>query len=780
MVQISVNGGNWQDLTEQFSWTSSKAWSSPLVDLTAFAGANVQIGFLFHSENSPSWGGVDVSEGWYIDDIEVLTGPVTMNNPEGFESGIGNWSSEGPWEVGTPNFADGPSESHSGNACFGTRLKGDYEEPPASNLFTENWLISPLFVISDSSKLRFWHWYNFSFGDFGQVYVREENSNWESILGPFSGESGNEWQKEFFDLEEYYGKKIQLGFKFHAENSPSWGGVDVNAGWYIDDIYSNAVLIPADIRVKKTGTTPVPGRKSDYFISVKNQGEETAKNVEILELLNPYHVNLVSYEPLTNIDDSLFKRTSIVYWTISELKPNQDTLLYYKVRIRDTVALGTTIKGTVCEGNDLISQFFQCIQNIGLSFGTCIDCLGQCAVCSNQCTPPLVLVPDVGVLLCVTCMVTTGCFDCMIFNSQGGGVGCIEDNFGSLDDCITNFNNCDEDNQNAQGPVDPNEKEVIANKYIQPNQTLTYPIHFENIGTVEAIDVFVTDTLDENLDLSTLETLTAGGQLIDSINRIVKWSLLNRNLQPGETDNVLLSVNPKPNLPSGTVITNRAKIQFDIFTPLITNEVVNIIDEFPPTSSMNSLPPVVSQTNFPIAWHGVDSIGEIEAYTIFAAEGNGLFSKIANRTKDTTIIFQGQPGKTYHFLCVAEDQAGNIELKQPIAEATTTVDPNATGVKPEIPEEITKLMLYQNYPNPANELTTFSYILPKSGRVELSIFDVYGNKVMQLVSRNQSEGQHAILWDGKNSHGQDVSSGVYFYQLWFENEKIVKKAVLIK
>ena len=50
--------------------------------------------------------------------------------------------------------------------------------------------------------------------------------------------------------------------------------------------------------------------------------------------------------------------------------------------------------------------------------------------------------------------------------------------------------------QSAVGAIDPNEKTVIAKKFIQPDQLLVYPIHFENIGNAEARDVFVTDIID--------------------------------------------------------------------------------------------------------------------------------------------------------------------------------------------------------------------------------------------------------------------------------------------
>jgi len=239
--------------------------------------------------------------------------------------------------------------------------------------------------------------------------------------------------------------------------------------------------------------------------------------------------------------------------------------------------------------------------------------------------------------------------------------------------------------QVISGPVDPNEKEVVAKKFIQPDQLLVYPIHFENIGDVEAQDVFVTDVLDSNLDASTLNILTPSGASFDAATRTVKWNLLGRNLQPQETGNVLLSIRPKPNLPSGTEIRNKATIQFEVFAPLDTNEVVNVIDSTRPTCTINSLPAEISTLNFPISWSGTDAVGEIESYSVLVSVNGGSFAPFLDKTTNTSATFTGEQGKTYGFLCIATDTAGNIEVQDTVAETTTTItadlcpnDPNKT------------------------------------------------------------------------------------------------------
>ena len=94
-----------------------------------------------------------------------------------------------------------------------------------------------------------------------------------------------------------------------------------------------------------------------------------------------------------------------------------------------------------------------------------------------------------------------------------------------------------------------------------------------------------------------------------------------------------------------------------------------------------------------------------------------------------------------------------------------------------IPEEY---MLHQNYPNPFNPSTTILYDLPEKQQVQLTIFNVLGQKVNELVNSIQHAGYHEVKWDGKNQLGQRVGSGIYFYQIRTASFRQSKKMVLIK
>jgi len=84
-------------------------------------------------------------------------------------------------------------------------------------------------------------------------------------------------------------------------------------------------------------------------------------------------------------------------------------------------------------------------------------------------------------------------------------------------------------------------------------------------------------------------------------------------------------------------------------------------------------------------------------------------------------------------------------------------------------------VLSQNYPNPFNPITVIGYRLSAVSNVELSIYNVLGEKVSTLVSRKQSAGEYSVEWDASA-----LASGVYYYELKTVNFRDVKKMVFMK
>ena len=88
--------------------------------------------------------------------------------------------------------------------------------------------------------------------------------------------------------------------------------------------------------------------------------------------------------------------------------------------------------------------------------------------------------------------------------------------------------------------------------------------------------------------------------------------------------------------------------------------------------------------------------------------------------------------------------------------------------------------LHQNFPNPFNPITTLRYDLPSDALVTLSIYDMLGREVTQLVNTTQEAGFKSVQWDAKDSMGRPVSAGVYLYQIQAGEFIETKKMVLLK
>ncbi len=128
-----------------------------------------------------------------------------------------------------------------------------------------------------------------------------------------------------------------------------------------------------------------------------------------------------------------------------------------------------------------------------------------------------------------------------------------------------------------------------------------------------------------------------------------------------------------------------------------------------------------------------------------------------------------QPNKTYYWRVRAENKVGNSTWSQTWK---FTTDPVAGIKERTIPQQF---KLDQNYPNPFNPSTLISYQLPTLGHVTLDIYNILGEKVDELVNREESAGTYKVTFDASN-----LASGIYFYKLQAGNNVSVKKMILLK
>jgi len=89
-------------------------------------------------------------------------------------------------------------------------------------------------------------------------------------------------------------------------------------------------------------------------------------------------------------------------------------------------------------------------------------------------------------------------------------------------------------------------------------------------------------------------------------------------------------------------------------------------------------------------------------------------------------------------------------------------------------------ILYPNYPNPFNPNTNISYSIPRESPVKIIIYDLLGREISRIVDEVKTEGLYKVQWDGRNTYGLNVSSGVYIYRLITDIYSYSRKMVLLR
>jgi hypothetical protein len=118
-------------------------------------------------------------------------------------------------------------------------------------------------------------------------------------------------------------------------------------------------------------------------------------------------------------------------------------------------------------------------------------------------------------------------------------------------------------------------------------------------------------------------------------------------------------------------------------------------------------------------------------------------------------------------------------------EGTITISITADVDEDDKQENIKSFDLSQNYPNPFNPTTTIRFKvegerLKAPIPVTLKIYNILGKLVRILVDEEKVPGSYEVVWDGRDSQGKEVSSGIYFYRLDAENYRKTKRMTLVK
>jgi hypothetical protein len=132
----------------------------------------------------------------------------------------------------------------------------------------------------------------------------------------------------------------------------------------------------------------------------------------------------------------------------------------------------------------------------------------------------------------------------------------------------------------------------------------------------------------------------------------------------------------------------------------------------------------------------------------------------------------------YYVTALYSNQAWNAQSIPSNRDSGRLMNPvGAEDSDSQLPKEF---FLSQNYPNPFNPTTLISYGLPQDTHVRLEIFNLLGQRITTLTDEYQKAGYRQAVWDGQDSFGKPVASGIYLYRLKAGDKEASKKMLMLK
>lgn len=195
------------------------------------------------------------------------------------------------------------------------------------------------------------------------------------------------------------------------------------------------------------------------------------------------------------------------------------------------------------------------------------------------------------------------------------------------------------------------------------------------------------------------------------------------------------------------------------------------LDNIAPTVP-NGVIMTVVDNNLQLEWNEV-SDEDFHYYIVERDETEEFLNPQSFETETSYFLISDYDSEEDYFYRVsAVDNAGNSSGHSPIMDATALSNKNLV-----IPKGYS---LQQNYPNPFNPVTTLKYSLVKESLVEITIYDLMGNVITNLIKQNQIAGYKSVQWNAMDNQGRQVPAGVYLYSIIAGDFTQTKKMVLLK
>ena len=178
------------------------------------------------------------------------------------------------------------------------------------------------------------------------------------------------------------------------------------------------------------------------------------------------------------------------------------------------------------------------------------------------------------------------------------------------------------------------------------------------------------------------------------------------------------------------------------------------------------------------SWVGTGGLEQLDIPDTTAHEMTIAYSDIYNMIDQSHLSHWSEASQiSGTWTIVVKDKEANIQavngpFNMTILESVLALD--GRDLLPDI------FALHENYPNPFNPVTTITYDLPERIMVRLTVFDITGRRIREIVNGYQEAGFQSALWEGTDDRDQPVSGGLYFYQLKAGEFVETRKMLLIK
>jgi immune inhibitor A len=227
------------------------------------------------------------------------------------------------------------------------------------------------------------------------------------------------------------------------------------------------------------------------------------------------------------------------------------------------------------------------------------------------------------------------------------------------------------------------------------------------------------------------------------------------------------------------LIENRQKTGYDSYLPaggiLVWHIDSTRVLSFAPNDN-EWYPGHETYGNFGVALEQADGLFSMEKNANAGDEGDP-FPGVTNKRSFSTLTTPNSNAYNGENTYVAVNNISNSAMVMTVDFQVSLISDAGDVREDPLPA---KIALSQNYPNPFNPATNMDISLPSAGKVTLTVYDILGRTVAELVDGYYPSGNFHISWNGRDRFGGEAPSGVYFYELRTDREKEKKKMVLIR